>query len=84
MAHRTWNDMFVLLFSILGLYRTIIRRTGFPLGNRTQEHFHFDTRNMDIVHVAVWVHDHRLDVSDLQVGDIEHWAQYVRLDSSNP
>ena len=84
MARRTWNDMFVLLFSIPGLYRAIIRRTGFPLGNRTREHFPFDTRNMDIVHVAVWVHDHGLDVSDPQVGDIEHWAQYVRLDSGNP
>jgi hypothetical protein len=35
---------------------------------------------MDIVHVAVWVHDHGLDVSYLWVGDIERWVQYVRLD----
>jgi hypothetical protein len=72
--------MFMSLFSIPGLYRAIIGRTGFPLGNRTREHFPFDTRNMDIVHVAVWVHDHGLNVSNPQVGDIERWAQYVWLD----
>jgi len=82
-ARRTWNDMFVLLFSIPGLYSAIIKRTGFPLGNRTREHFPFDTRNMDIVHVAVWIHDHGLDVCDPQVEDIERWAQYVRTDGGD-
>jgi hypothetical protein len=38
---------------------------------------------MDIVHVAVWVHNHRLDVSDPQVGDIERWAQYIQSDDSS-
>ena len=79
-ARHTWNDLFVLLFSFPGLYSAIIKRTGFPLGNRTREHFPFDTRNLDIVHVAVWIHDHGLDVSNPQVEDIERWAQYVRTD----
>jgi hypothetical protein len=76
--------MFVLLFSFPGLYRAMIRRTGFPLGNRTRKHFPFDTHNMDIMHVAILIHNHGLDVSDPQVGDIERWAQYVRSDGGSP
>jgi hypothetical protein len=65
--------MFVLLFSILGLYCMIIKRTDFP----------FDTHNMDVVHVTVWIQDHGLNISNSQVEAIECWAQYVQTDGGD-
>jgi hypothetical protein len=36
---------------------------------------------MDMVHVAVWAHDHGLDPSSPAVGEIEDWAVRVRSES---
>ena len=33
---------------------------------------------MDILHVAIWLHDHGLSPDDLQIGDIEQWARVVQ------
>jgi len=71
-------NLFINLFSIPGLYRHIIGQAGFPLGNRRRERFPFDTHNMDLLHVAIWLHDHGLSPDDLQIGDIEQWAHLVR------
>src|ERR1700685_1233197 len=74
----TWLNLFINLFSIPGLYHHIIGQAGFPLGNCRRERFPFDTRNMDILHVAIWLHDHGLLPDDVQIGDIEQWARLVR------
>ena len=48
------------------------------MGNRRRERFPFDTRNMDFIHVAIWLHDHGLSPHNPQVEDIKQWACLVR------
>ena len=86
LARKTWQHLFRDLFSIPGLYAHIIGSTRFPLGNRRRERFPFDTRNMDIIHVAVWAHDHGLDPQSPAVREIEDWAARVRneVDGRHP
>jgi len=75
--------MFVNLFSIPGLYRAIISHLGAPLGHRIRDGFPFDTRNMDLSHVALWLHDHGLSPDSLELRQIETWALRVRAISDH-
>ena len=80
-ARRAWYAMCVDLFSVPGLYRALVRRGSFPLGNRRRERFPFDTRNVDFMQVATWFHDHGLDAADPTVAEMERWATLLRGNS---
>lgn len=77
-ARNIYRQMFLELFSIQGLYAEIITRSRAPLGTRPREGFPFDTRNMEIHHVAFWLHDHGLAPHLPDVGNIERWASVER------
>ena len=83
LARRAWQHLFRDLFSIPGLYRYVVGQTQFPLGNRRRERFPFDTRNMDIIHVAIWAHDHGLDPQSPTVEEIEDWAIRIREEADS-
>ena len=76
-ARRTWYDRCIALFSVPGLYAAIIKRLGFPGGCHCRERFPFDTRNLNVIQVALWFHDHSLYPIRLEVQDIERWAGLV-------
>jgi hypothetical protein len=80
-ARRAWYAMCVDLFSVPGLYRALVHRGGFSLGNRRRERFPFDTRNVDFMQVATWFHDHGLNAADPTVAEIERWAKLLRGNS---
>jgi hypothetical protein len=82
-ARLRYSNMFINLFSIQGLYRAIISRIGAPLGHRPRDGFLFDTRNMDLSHVALWLHDHGLSPASLEVRQLETWASRVRAISDH-
>jgi len=82
-ARLRYSNMFVNLFSIPGLYRAIISHLGAPLGHRIRDGFPFDTRNMDLSHVALWLHDHGLSPDSLELRQIETWALRVRAISDH-
>jgi len=77
-ARRTWYNGCINLFSVPGLYAALIKRIGFPSGNRRRERFPFDTRNLDVFHIALWFHDHGLYPQHPELQEIERWARLVR------
>jgi hypothetical protein len=82
-ARLHYSNMFINLFSIPGLYRTLTTRLGAPLGHRIRDGFPFDTRNMDLIHVAIWLHDHGISSTALEVRQLETWASRVRAISDH-
>jgi hypothetical protein len=77
-ARQNWLFQFTNLFSIPGLYRHIVERSGFPAGNRRRERFPFITNNLGPVETAIWILDHGLSPLDPQVEDNERWAVALR------
>ena len=77
-ARNIYRQMFLELFSIPGLYAEIIDRSRAPLGTRDREGFPFDTRNMEIHYVTIWLHDHSLALHLPDVENIERWASVER------
>jgi hypothetical protein len=73
-----YGSLFIELFSIPGLYREITTRLGAALGNRIRDGYPFNTRNMEIFHVAIWLHDHGLSPSSTEVRQLKTWALHVR------
>jgi hypothetical protein len=78
-ARANYSRRFIDLFSIPGLYRAIITRFGAPTGRRTRDGFPFDTRNLDMFQVAIWLHDHGLATGQNSVQGLEAWAVRARL-----
>lgn len=73
------------LFSCPGLYQSLIEATGFRTGWRFREGFPFITNNIDYLHVAVWLSDHRLDPEDPWTDMIEACAiNYRQRQLTNP
>lgn len=77
-SRRAWHNAFVSLFSTWGLYKEIVSRLGAPMGHRIRAPFPFDTRNLELHHVAAWLHDHGLDPSSTTSEGIQDWAHAAR------
>lgn len=84
LARANYRDAFINLFSVYELYREYVTRLGAPAGNRLRSPFPFDTRNLELPHVALWLHEHGLIPGSSAVENIERWAVEVRERSERP
>ena len=82
-ARRNYRDQFVRLFSIFGLYRSIVEQFQSNRGSRIRAPFPFDTRNLELHQVALWLHDHGLAFDSNELENIERWASDERLRSDS-
>lgn len=73
-ARRNYYRQFVSLFSIPGLYAQILTEIGVRRGERRVEAFPFATDNLDVFHVAAWLHDHGISPVDPLINILEEWG----------
>lgn len=59
---------------MLGLYNSITAEIGIRRGKRRVEAFPFVTDNLDVIHVAGWLHDHGISSTDPIITLLEDWA----------
>lgn len=65
-TRQNWYQQSVALFSIPGLYSSIISEIDVCRGEQRVEAFPFATDNLDIFHIAAWLNDHGIGASDLE------------------
>jgi hypothetical protein len=78
LARLRYRTLFIQLFSVYGLYPEYVTRMGSTRGDRPRAPFPFDTRNMELYHIALWLFDHGLDPASDEAENIERWAVEVR------